>query len=344
MTPKKASAEEHTILIPYKEEWKLNAEEEDEFLNPSFDSPLRRTSSFNATFNLVATIVGGGVLSLPQAYAKAGIALCTLLLIVSAVITEFSLYLLCSCARRSKSKSYMEIVKYAFGDVAEFWMTCMMWVYMSGVLIAFYVLMLGIFSPLLKVFLETIHVFDSMQMMNLDGGPYFDRCLLAVILMFMMPFILKHDLYALRHICYVGFCSVCVIICSMSIRAFQRNFEHELLNYPTRPEIKYYSTDSSDVLFAFPICVLSFFCSQNLVEVHSSLNRPTRKRVRKVLRTSIIATFFLFLCFACAGYFFAYSDCKDNIFLNFGKLFFFEKFSHRFTHSTFRSKIHLIPL
>ena len=320
--------EDNTLVVDLD-----NLDPDHETLNPPHDSPLRRTSLNNATFNLVATIVGGGVLSLPQAFAKAGIVLCTALLLFSAVITEFSLYLLCSCARRSGgcAKSYMEIVKYAFGDVAELCMTFVLWIFLCGVLIAFYVLILGIFSPLLKAFLgsnQHNHHLGSILNMVMDvdvDGPYFDRGLLCGVLILMMPFILKRNLYALRHICYVGFCSVCVIIISMSIRAVQRNlFVYDLLDYSNsthRPEIKYYSTDPNDVLFAFPICVLSFLCSQNMVEVHSSLVNPSRKRVKKVLRTSIVSTFFLFLSFAFAGYFYSYSDCKDNIFLNFGEYY-----------------------
>ena len=65
-----------------------------ELLVPSPGSHLRRSSQLAATFNLIATIVGGGVLSMPLAIAKSGLALGTILVFFAGSITDFSLYLL----------------------------------------------------------------------------------------------------------------------------------------------------------------------------------------------------------------------------------------------------------
>ena len=59
-----------------------------ELLVPPFDSEERHSSMLVATFNLVATIVGGGVLSLPFAFQKCGIVLATILMLFAAVITN----------------------------------------------------------------------------------------------------------------------------------------------------------------------------------------------------------------------------------------------------------------
>ena len=44
----------------------------DDILVPDFDSSRRKSNLIVAVFNLTATIVGGGVLSLPLAFAKVG--------------------------------------------------------------------------------------------------------------------------------------------------------------------------------------------------------------------------------------------------------------------------------
>lgn len=66
-----------------------------EMLVPSLDCHSRKTSLLAATFNLVATIVGGGVLSLPLSFSRAGLVWGTVLMIIAALITDFSLYILC---------------------------------------------------------------------------------------------------------------------------------------------------------------------------------------------------------------------------------------------------------
>mmetsp|Transcript_26994 Transcript_26994/g.79760 ORF Transcript_26994/g.79760 Transcript_26994/m.79760 type:complete len:105 (-) Transcript_26994:1966-2280(-) len=76
-----------------------------EILNPHHECPTRRTGLLPAVFNLVATIVGGGILSVPLAFEKCGVVLATILMVVAAVLTDFSLYIMCSCSRRTGARS-----------------------------------------------------------------------------------------------------------------------------------------------------------------------------------------------------------------------------------------------
>jgi len=230
-----------------------------ELLSPPSDSPLRKTTLFFGTFNLVATIVGGGVLSLPLAFAKAGIGLATVLMVFAAVITDFSLYILCCCARRTGAASYIDVVRFAFGPMAEICMTSALWFYLSGVLIAFNVLLMGIFAPLARKFLET---FTSIDMTVIDEKQ-FDILVLLAIIVLISPLMLKKNLYALRHICYVGFTSVCVIAVSIGYRAYQKNTSM----VGTDMQIKFVTDDWTDAIYSFPIIVLAFLCSFNVVEV-----------------------------------------------------------------------------
>ena len=76
-----------------------------EILNPHHSCETRRATLLSATFNLVASIVGGGILSIPLAFEKCGIVPATLLMILSACATDYSLYILCGCARRTGATS-----------------------------------------------------------------------------------------------------------------------------------------------------------------------------------------------------------------------------------------------
>lgn len=240
-----------------------------ELLFPPYDSPERKTSLFSATFNLVATIIGGGVLSLPMAFSKAGIGLATLLMIFSAIITDFSLYILCSCARRTNSNSYMQIVHSAFGPRAEKIVTWLLVFLLLGVLIGYCDLLKGIFAPLVQDFIMIMKGGDEDQ--GLVITKKFESVVLFVILILVSPLMVQRNLYALRHICYVGFTSVCVIAVSISYRAYQKNFTS--LNdgdfeSTTKDTIKYFTSDWKDAAFAFPVITLAFLCSFNMVEVH----------------------------------------------------------------------------
>jgi len=109
---------------------------------------------------------------------------------------------------------------------------------------------------------------------------------------------------------------------SIGVRAFQRNQSIEQGHIPAgligdNVQIKYFTDSWTDALFAFPIIVLAFLCSYNMVEVHGALQDPTRERVKSVIHVSITSCFTLFQAFGFAGYFYAYDACKGNIFLNF---------------------------
>lgn len=88
-------------------------------LTPPFDSSERPSTLFVGTFNLIATVVGGGVLSLPFVFAKCGVAFTTLAMILSAYMTKMSLLMLCFCSRRGGGSSYGEVVRSAFGEKME---------------------------------------------------------------------------------------------------------------------------------------------------------------------------------------------------------------------------------
>ena len=90
-----------------------------EILEPVEDCKSRKSSITTSIFNLVATVCGGGVLSLPYAFSIGGIIHSTLLMIVAAIITNFSLYILCICARRTGGSTYSDVARYAFGPIAE---------------------------------------------------------------------------------------------------------------------------------------------------------------------------------------------------------------------------------
>jgi amino acid permease len=231
-------------------------------------------------------------------------------------------------------------------------MTGILWVFLSGVLVAFNVLLKGIFAPLARDIVSTY------SLLNLDTdtfvGRQFDSLVLLWIILLVSPLMLKRNLYALRHICYVGFTSVCVIMISIGVRAFQRNQSIEQGHIPAgligdNVQIKYFTDSWTDALFAFPIIVLAFLCSYNMVEVHGvgsvlkqisylsplfllknsshsnfdvfsqALQDPTRERVKSVIHVSITSCFTLFQAFGFAGYFYAYDACKGNIFLNFSE-------------------------
>ena len=264
-----------------------------EILNPRYDSTLRKSSLSVSIFNLFATICGGGVLSLPLAFSVAGIIPTTLILTFAAFINDFGLFILCACARRIGGNTYMDVTRTAYGIKAEIFTSLFLCVQLSFMLVAYMVLAQDIWTP---VVLSLSPKFESLILHKLGDGATQQTVVkeaghyvLIFILLLVSPLLFKKDLYALRHACYVGFGSLVVLTLSLVYKTYEKNIilNPELFSQ----EVKWWSWNVGDWIFAFPIVGLSFLCSYNMLSVQGALIEPTRKRVKTVLFGSHLLCF-----------------------------------------------------
>jgi amino acid permease len=261
-----------------------------DILVPDFNSSQRRSNLVVATFNLTATIVGGGVLSLPLAFAKCGVILGTLLMIIAALLTERTLYLLCLCARHTGANTYGEVGEAAFGKYMEYFISFILATFLMFVLVGYMVLIKDIWTSIIEI------VFG---IENLHG----DYVLLAVVL-FMSPFLVQRTLHALRYNCYVAFGSVSVLCLALCQHA---------MSSPLPSPLLLWTTNWSDILFAFPIITLSFMSIFNVLPIQRSLIKPSRGRLLFVVDGAMGSCFLLTLIFGLAGYLYSGATTKGNI-------------------------------
>jgi amino acid permease len=286
-----------------------------ELLVPEHNHISRKSSAFIAISNLVATVCGGGVLSLPQAFQKAGIVPSTILMIMAAVSTDFSMYILVSCARRTGGRSYGDVTRNAFGPLAEIITTLLLIILLFLVIVAYMVLLTQLWSPivlqlvppslqrqLVSILLSrttttTTTTTTSVADDNMTMLPLLSNYILAVLLLILLPLLWQTDLHALRYTCYVGLVSAIVLTLGVTQQALARN--HRLWDQAAQLQDDSTLTPSSvwqqivwvgdvnGINYAFPIIVLSFFSIYNVLSVHSALFNPTRSRVKFVIDGTI---------------------------------------------------------
>lgn len=267
------------------------------FLVPSVSSSTRKASVMAAVFNMTATIVGGGVLSIPLSCARAGILPFTILMVLSACATDFSLYLLVSCARRCGSTSFGAVCRSSFGAALEMTATFIIFFLVGFIVVGLSILNMGIWTPIAITWAASVRDETApAQTTTLE-----DALVLAVLLVMMMPFLLKRDLTSLRHICYVGFFSISLLCCAMIYRATEK-----MMSSPDLLEqIKWSTSSFVDILSALPIILLAFLSSFNMISVHCSLIDPTRRRVKGMIHKAVFLSFLLMYLFGLSGYLFA---------------------------------------
>lgn len=288
----------------------LSNDHPSDHLSPPFDADDERPSNLLVgTFNLIATIVGGAALSLPIAFLRCGVAFTTFVMILSAFATYASLIMLCNSSRRGGGSSYGEVMRSAFGIRAEEGVSWTLFVFLAFVIVAYMVLIRDIWTPLVR---------EALDDDDVDG----DRVLL-VITISLLPFLFQRSLHALRWNCYVGSASIFVLCVALNLGGWQRRRRRRRRGYGDVVddggvfEIEYFKIPSAeDVMFSFPIVMLSFLCHFNIIAIQNSLRRPTRERVRGLIRHAICACFALMYAFGFGGYYYAGSETQGNILLN----------------------------
>lgn len=232
----------------------------------------------------------------------------------------------------------------AFGPIMETTMSALLFVFLMFVLVGYQVLLRDIWTPLVQQALagmnsiiissehdqqhETVSSSSSSSSSAVVPG----NLVLLIVMVLLIPFVIQHSLYALRYNCFVGFASVSVLCFALCHHGFfgsiptdygniqlsdDENDHHNNNNLQApQQHIRYGTTNIGDVLFAFPIIMLSFLSHFNILPIQAALVRPTRTRTRIVVRAAVTGCFGLMYLFGLGGYFYAGIHTQGNILLN----------------------------
>ena len=315
--------------------------------------PAHGTSSMLvATFNLVATIVGGGVLSVPFAFEKCGGALWGVLwMLLAALATDQSCVMLCWCARPNLEvpavlgedttslllSSYGQVGKAAFGPILEVAISALLCVFLVFVLIAYMVLVKDIWTPILiSLYYAAAASTDyhgssleattssvtltsaatTLSNLQAEQDAAWGPCVLIGIVVFMSPFLVQRSLHALRFNCYIGFASVsmlCLALCHHAVSSSSTGDNSTTANVLWTPDFWLAPPDSfQDVITAFPILMLSFLCHFNVNPIQKALIHPTPARVNRVIHGAMLACSLLMTVFGVAGYAYVVGSGKET--------------------------------
>jgi amino acid permease len=272
-----------------------------ECLSPRFDAKERRVNISQSVFSLVATMIGGGVLSLPYAFKCAGLLGGSLMLVASAASTDIAIYLLISCSRRTGSSSFVGVARDAFGKPAE-------------LLTVYLLFMVTIMSTLGYLILARDNISDIVSWtIGAELESFGKNMVVFAIAATIFPLCLTRSLSGLGATCFVSFSSVCILALVLLVRSVQHNFANPDAIY----DVKLWPASLMDGFFALPIISVSYLCVFNVLPTHGVLERPTRVRLKRMVHSSIVTTTFIYLLVGISGYLAAYEDTTDDITRNF---------------------------
>ena len=267
-----------------------------------------------SVFNLTSTIIGGGCLSIPYAFACTGLAVGVIMLLVMSSASAYSAYLLLSCARRCGGKNYEDIAIYIYGRTGGTIVNFLVFLLVYLACIGYIVLMGDLLTQLIPPIFPSDDWLNRVAMMG--------SCVVVIY-----PVTLLRNLSALRITSFVSVLAIMFLagaIIDKSIR-INENFiptntsaHHDA---PMPPSHKFLPVEDPclakvtsrfdcikwvrfdfDFLLAIPILSCSFMCHFNVLPVHLELRRPTRQRMKKVIYWTMGLAATLYLLVAVAGY------------------------------------------
>ena len=268
-------------------------------LTPALDHPSRTGTRSSAIFNLIATMVGGGVLSLPYALAKAGVVLGLVYLLIAAGLSAYSIRLLLSCSRRSGATSYEEVALKAFGRKAQMLTMVLVILLTYLAIVAYLILARDLASPLVESYVVG---------KKLDAG---ERNLIAyVVIVMISPVCLANSVQSLKFTSLASIVALLVLTLSIMYRCIEWMEIRKTSN--SSASVVYISTSVEDSIYAFPFMQVAFLCHFNVLPMHTGLRKPTKKRLDFVVNCTIMTASVIYIAVAVAGYYYAYDHVCDK--------------------------------
>jgi len=300
-----------------------------------FQERFQAGSIKGSVFTLVVAIVGAGTLSVPFAIEQSGLLIGPGLFVLGALMAYFSLRILILSSVLTGVKSYTKIAHNLYGPRMSYFAQAMLLLNLYGTCISYIVAAGNLITPVVKIAFG--YKTDELVVpFYLETRFIMVFCTSVIVL----PLALQRTMGALRYASLIAvFCT-----CYLSLVVFAKYFEYcgnneevkmnlETVNHTISQNVQCFwkgrTADEEEIHFfpqgnilarllkTIPIVVYAYTCHPNVLPVFMELQKPTRKRMSKVVGRSIGTAMFLYLVLGIFAYltFKSQLECSDGSFL-----------------------------
>jgi sodium-coupled neutral amino acid transporter 11 len=278
-----------------------------------------------ASFNLTKTIVGSGIISLPVAIKQSGFLCGIVLLVLMALITDYSIYILVCAGVRTGKVNFQEMTKEAFGRIGSIIVSTIQFIAPLAALVVYIIICGHSLSSVMSGIFFAVGQPPPQILVN-------EMFLKALIILFvalplsMIRNIARLEKFSALGILFLLFLEAVVIyqmvILFCPVRCYDFSIHNSTLLPPPQPCCQ--STISSwfvnyQLFSAMGLFATSYACQFNIFLIYNSLNKRTVRRFMISTNISIWTAFVLFTVLGGVGYLTFMNSTRGDLLTNYCK-------------------------
>ncbi|XP_058792720.1 putative sodium-coupled neutral amino acid transporter 11 [Phymastichus coffea] len=293
--PRRINANEKSYILdarkPFEDGGSLGSEESFDDMRRLVREEDEDSGKFSslplASFNFINSIIGSGVIGIPYALHQAGFGLGMFLLIIVAVLTDYSLILMVRSGHLCGEMSYQGLMRASFGRPGFYILTALQFVYPFIAMVSYNVV---VGDTVTKVLIRVT---------GLEPDSFLVRrevVILLATLLVVIPLCLYRNVAKLAKISFLSLVCVGFILLAIFIR-----MDSMSSIVPSQPGSWQFG-HVSGVVPAVGIMAFAFMCHHNTFLIYGSIERATQDKWDVVTHWSLFTSFLIAAAFGVAGY------------------------------------------
>lgn len=295
-----------TVKVIDKNSEEINEEIERGFRRKKTLGKIKPGSLIEGIFNLSIVSLGVGLLALPQKVKYMSLFMTPILIIAGGIINYWTLTILADASRKYRITKYEEIIKLLFNKKLSYFFNLVMTINKFGKIIVIQMIL----YKFLGAVINKLFSFGYNNMETFATYSFWRKKTIKIIVNYLITYILLFPLCLIKTISKMRYSSaigvttlfLTILIILIQLPSFYYHNIHQRKNNINFLNLKYGFDKHMQFFQSVSTIIYAFESHAGLFPVISSLTKPTKARVQKMLRNAILINVVSCMIIAVCGY------------------------------------------